>query len=147
MVSVAKSLDIRLGAKPPLKSGSVIERFRHFEPLTSGDTTAAAVLVLAEAIRSPEESTQTNRLLSVAEVANHLHVSTGTVYNLINSGQLAAQRIGTGHGRQQIDPADLARYQLEAKREACKAPPGQATLSELRELAKRPAVRPRQRAA
>jgi excisionase family DNA binding protein len=39
----------------------------------------------------------TGRLLTVAEVADSLRVSTMTVYRLINGGQLAAVRVGKNY--------------------------------------------------
>jgi excisionase family DNA binding protein len=156
MIATIKSLDMAalIGDKGTgeRKHGagrlaSVFDRFQHFHALTDGDSTASAVLVLAEAIRGPDATSESCRLLSIEEVAQELRVSPSTVRNLIDVGKLAAQRIGTGRGRIRIRPDELERFQLEAEREASKAPQGQTTLAELRELVKGPAVRPRRRAA
>ena len=156
MVAAIKSLDMAalIGNTGAAESkhgagglGSVFDRFRHFQALTDGHATASAVLVLAETIRTPDASSESSRLFSIKEVARRLSVSPTTVHNLIDVGKLAALRIGTGRGRLRIRPDDLESFQREAEREASKAPKGQATLSELRELVKGPAVRPRRRAA
>jgi excisionase family DNA binding protein len=48
-----------------------------------------------------------NRFMTVGEVAGELRVSTMTVYRLINSGQLAAVRVGRSF---RVRPEDLDRY-------------------------------------
>ena len=47
------------------------------------------------------------RLLSIAEVARHLSVSTKTIRRLIQGGQLLSHRVGCQH---RISEADLAAY-------------------------------------
>lgn len=47
------------------------------------------------------------RLLTVAEVADHMRVSTMTVYRLIKSGQLNAVRVGKNY---RIRTTDLDEY-------------------------------------
>jgi excisionase family DNA binding protein len=47
------------------------------------------------------------RFLTVSEVAKHLRVSNMTVYRLVNSGQLAAVRIGRGY---RIREEDVRKY-------------------------------------
>ncbi len=47
------------------------------------------------------------RFLTVAEVAKHLRVSNMTVYRLVNSGQLAAVRVGRGY---RIREDDVRKY-------------------------------------
>ncbi len=48
-----------------------------------------------------------DRLLTVAEVADHMRVSNMTVYRLIKSGALPALRVGKNY---RIRAADLAAY-------------------------------------
>jgi excisionase family DNA binding protein len=45
--------------------------------------------------------------LTVGEVARHLRVSNMTVYRLVNSGQLAAVRVGRGY---RIRTDDVRKY-------------------------------------
>lgn len=47
------------------------------------------------------------RFLTVSEVARHLRVSNMTVYRLVNSGQLAAVRVGRGY---RIREDDVRKY-------------------------------------
>lgn len=47
------------------------------------------------------------RFLTVAEVAKQLRVSNMTVYRLVNSGQLAAVRVGRGY---RIREDDVRKY-------------------------------------
>jgi excisionase family DNA binding protein len=47
------------------------------------------------------------RFLTVGEVAKHLRVSNMTVYRLVNSGQLAAVRVGRGY---RIREDDVRKY-------------------------------------
>ena len=47
------------------------------------------------------------RFLTVGEVARHLRVSNMTVYRLVNSGQLAAVRVGRGY---RIREDDVRKY-------------------------------------
>ena len=47
------------------------------------------------------------RFLTVSEVAKHLRVSNMTVYRLVNSGQLAAVRVGRGY---RIREDDVRKY-------------------------------------
>jgi excisionase family DNA binding protein len=51
-----------------------------------------------------------HRLLTVAEVAHTMRVSSMTVYRLIKSGQLAAVRIGKNY---RIRESDVDRYLTE----------------------------------
>jgi excisionase family DNA binding protein len=46
--------------------------------------------------------------LTVDEAAQHLGISHRTVYDLVRSGRLRAQRVGNGRGIIRIAPADLA---------------------------------------
>jgi excisionase family DNA binding protein len=46
--------------------------------------------------------------LTVDEAAQHLGISQRTVYDLVRSGRLRAQRVGNGRGIIRIAPADLA---------------------------------------
>lgn len=60
----------------------------------------------------PGSSSATNpslveRFLTVSEVAKHLRVSNMTVYRLVNSGQLAAVRVGRGY---RIREDDVRKY-------------------------------------
>lgn len=52
------------------------------------------------------------RLLTVAEVADHLRVSNMTVYRLINAGEIAAARVGKSYRIREddIDAYLAARY-------------------------------------
>ncbi|MDQ3940935.1 MAG: helix-turn-helix domain-containing protein [Actinomycetota bacterium] len=47
------------------------------------------------------------QFLTVSEVARHLRVSNMTVYRLVNSGQLAAVRVGRGY---RIRRDDVRKY-------------------------------------
>jgi excisionase family DNA binding protein len=55
---------------------------------------------------SPKESL-VEHFLTVGEVARHLRVSNMTVYRLVNSGQLAAVRVGRGY---RIRTDDVRKY-------------------------------------
>ena len=55
---------------------------------------------------SPKESL-VEQFLTVGEVARHLRVSNMTVYRLVNSGQLAAVRVGRGY---RIRTDDVRKY-------------------------------------
>jgi excisionase family DNA binding protein len=55
---------------------------------------------------SPRESLA-EQFLTVGEVAKHLRVSNMTVYRLVNSGQLAAVRVGRGY---RIRTDDVRKY-------------------------------------
>ena len=46
-------------------------------------------------------------MLTVAEVAQHLHVSSQCVYSLISDGRLTVHRIGTGRGTIRVAQGDL----------------------------------------
>ena len=52
-------------------------------------------------------SSLVERFLTVGEVAKHLRVSNMTVYRLVNSGQLAAVRVGRGY---RIREDDVRKY-------------------------------------
>jgi excisionase family DNA binding protein len=50
------------------------------------------------------------RMYRVRDVAKHFDVSTTTIYRAIESGQLAALKIGTGQGALRITGAAVAAY-------------------------------------
>ncbi len=52
---------------------------------------------------SSPDSSLVDRFLTVGEVARHLRVSNMTVYRLVNSGQLAAVRVGRGYRIREVD--------------------------------------------
>jgi excisionase family DNA binding protein len=54
-----------------------------------------------------ETNAARSRFLTAAEVADHLRVSTMTVYRLIRSGDLPAVRVGRSY---RVAEADLDRY-------------------------------------
>ena len=54
--------------------------------------------------------------LTVKEAAARLNVSARTVYDLVRSGRLHAQRIGNGRGAIRIAPADLANISQPSRR-------------------------------
>ena len=56
---------------------------------------------------SSADSSLVERFLTVGEVARHLRVSNMTVYRLVNSGQLAAVRVGRGY---RIREEDVRKY-------------------------------------
>lgn len=56
---------------------------------------------------SAPSSSLVERFLTVGEVAKHLRVSNMTVYRLVNSGQLAAVRVGRGY---RIREDDVRKY-------------------------------------
>lgn len=49
--------------------------------------------------------------LTVKEVARHLRVSVGTVYNLVKTRELVSRRIGSRSGAIRILKADLIEYE------------------------------------
>jgi excisionase family DNA binding protein len=57
--------------------------------------------------RSTDQPAQLDGFLTVAEVAKYLRVSNMTVYRLVNSGQLAAVRVGRGY---RIRERDVRKY-------------------------------------
>ncbi len=54
--------------------------------------------------------------LTVKEAAERLSVSARTVYDLVRSGRLHAQRLGNGRGAIRIAPADLANISQPSRR-------------------------------
>jgi excisionase family DNA binding protein len=54
-----------------------------------------------------EQQGRIGRYLTVAEVAEHLRVSSMTVYRFVRSGQLAAVQVGRGY---RIHESDVRRY-------------------------------------
>ena len=57
--------------------------------------------------RSSSNPSLVESFLTVGEVARHLRVSNMTVYRLVNSGQLAAVRVGRGY---RIREDDVRKY-------------------------------------
>ncbi len=57
--------------------------------------------------RSSSSPSLVENFLTVGEVARHLRVSNMTVYRLVNSGQLAAVRVGRGY---RIREEDVRKY-------------------------------------
>ena len=57
--------------------------------------------------RSSSNPSLVESFLTVGEVARHLRVSNMTVYRLVNSGQLAAVRVGRGY---RIREEDVRKY-------------------------------------
>jgi excisionase family DNA binding protein len=96
-----------------------VERFQQYRDVTSGDLTAAAALTIADALeRSIEAMTPQGALgaadtappsamITVRDTAARLGVSPHTIYDLVQSGRLPCQRIGTGRGTIRIRLADL----------------------------------------
>ena len=68
-----------------------------------------AILIgrMATTGNSSADSSLVDRFLTVGEVARHLRVSNMTVYRLVNSGQLAAVRVGRGY---RIREEDVRKY-------------------------------------
>lgn len=122
---------------------NVEPRFRYFRELADGDTTAAAVLVLAESMNEKTAAPA----LKVAEAAARLSVSQATVYDLINSGRLPSHRIGGGRGTLRIRAADLQAFQSCAISDGESENPASVTLTMIREAAKPRASRRRRREA
>jgi excisionase family DNA binding protein len=85
--------------------------FHKFSSMVGGDSSAAAMLVLACAsISTNAEKPPADACLSVKAVAGRLGVSEGTIRNLVQCGKLAASRIGKGRGTLRFEPADLEAY-------------------------------------
>lgn len=63
---------------------------------------SVAQRILTECLNAIEPET-----LTVSEAAERLKVSVRTVYDLVRSGRLHAQRLGSGRGTIRIAPADL----------------------------------------
>ena len=82
----------------PLRLTVEIRRFfDECVELTKGDTTAAAHLVLANALLSPPAEPPTpsaSESLTVAEVADELHLHRETVYKMCRTGQIRSFRSG-----------------------------------------------------
>jgi len=58
---------------------------------------------------TPDSSTS-DRMLTVSDVAERLSVSSSLVYQLVESGKLSHHRIGTGRGTIRISESDLKSY-------------------------------------
>lgn len=56
------------------------------------------------------EPAQPQALLTVAEVAKWLSISSSLVYQLVDSGRLPVVRIGNGRGAIRFQPGDIADY-------------------------------------
>ena len=70
------------------------------------------IAILGGRMDTPAEASASHpslveRFLTVSEVAKHLRVSNMTVYRLVNSGQLAAVRVGRGY---RIREDDVRKY-------------------------------------
>lgn len=72
-------------------------------------------MTLAEVVASLRERPEGSPY-TVQQAAEYLGISKTTVYELLNSGQLASYRIGEGRGTIRIRPGDLAAFQREAHR-------------------------------
>lgn len=68
------------------------------------------------------EQEQPTRLLTVADVADWLRVSTSLVYQIVESGKLPVYRIGNGRGAIRFRPEDIEVY-LDRCRTEKVAPP------------------------
>jgi excisionase family DNA binding protein len=75
----------------------------------TGDKTAAASLALADVLLG-QKAKPVGASLTISEAAQLLNVSSRTVYDLCDSGQLRHQRIGKGRGTIRILPDDLESY-------------------------------------
>jgi len=64
-------------------------------------------------------------MLTVAQVAERLQVSTQIVYALVAEGKILAHRIGLGRGTIRVAEADLQEYLLSCKQDVqrIEAPP------------------------
>jgi excisionase family DNA binding protein len=65
------------------------------------------------------EQDQPKRLLTVAEVAQWLSVSSSLVYQLVESGKLPIYRIGNGRGAIRFRPEDIEAYLDGCRIENC----------------------------
>ncbi|MGA2035806.1 MAG: helix-turn-helix domain-containing protein [Thermoguttaceae bacterium] len=92
----------------------VASEYNEYLKLTGGDRVAAASLALAAALREfqPTGATEpADRALTVAEAADLLNISTKTVYDLVNRGELSHHRVG---GRTiRFLRADIREYQRQ----------------------------------
>jgi excisionase family DNA binding protein len=70
--------------------------------------TPALALPVAQRILTECLNALQHDALTVEEAAKHLGISQRTVYDLVRSGRLRAQRVGNGRGIIRIAPADLA---------------------------------------
>ena len=97
----------------------VVSEYNEYLKLTGGDKAAAASLALAAALRECQPTGATepaDRALTVAEAADRLNVSTKTVYDLVNRGELSHHRVG---GRTiRFVPADIKEYQRQTAESA-----------------------------
>jgi excisionase family DNA binding protein len=71
-------------------------------------TTPALALPIAQRLLTKCLTLLPADTLTVKEAAQRLKVSERTVYDLVRSGRLHAQRVGKGRGAIRIAPADLA---------------------------------------
>lgn len=87
------------------------------------------------------------RMYRVRDVAKHFDVSTTTIYRAIESGQLAALKIGTGQGTLRITGAAVTAY-AKACKQAANNPPvtGATSTATGQELTVKPAGTRRTRA-
>lgn len=58
----------------------------------------------------PAQNEESNRLLTVADVANWLNISGSLVYQLVESGKIPVIRIGNGRGAIRFESRDIAVY-------------------------------------
>ena len=58
----------------------------------------------------PDKQDQRKQLLTVADVATWLSVSSSLVYQLVESGKLPVYRIGNGRGAIRFRPGDIESY-------------------------------------
>jgi excisionase family DNA binding protein len=87
------------------------------------------------------------RMYRVRDVAKHFDVSVATIYRAIESGQLAALKLGTGQGTLRITGAAVTAY-AKACKHGANDPPVTGTASATgQDLGVKPAGTPRTRAA
>jgi len=65
---------------------------------------------------APSDHAPQADFLTVQEAATRLRVSPRSVYDLVRSGRLHAQRVGNGRGAIRITPADLAQISQPTRR-------------------------------
>lgn len=70
---------------------------------------------------SDSENTVSPRLLTVADAAKRLNISTSLVYQLVESGKIAVHRVGTGRGTIRFRVEDIDSY-IDSCRVECTTP-------------------------
>ncbi|MBI3464898.1 MAG: helix-turn-helix domain-containing protein [Planctomycetes bacterium] len=100
----------------PQAADQILDLFHRFREEV-GDAIAAASLTLATTnwLRGGAASPEANGPFTVRQAAEKLGVSEWTVRDLVKTGKLTCDRIGTGRGTIRFSAADLASYRESAR--------------------------------